>query len=40
MTRLFSKISSWFILQPQDGDSTLLQLGFLYEPRHILARLM
>jgi uncharacterized protein YndB with AHSA1/START domain len=40
MTRMFSKVSFWFKLEPKGSNTTLLRLGFLYEPRHILARLM
>lgn len=40
MTRMFSKISFWYVLEPKDHNATLLRLGFLYQPRHILARLM
>lgn len=40
MTRMFSKISFWFVLEPQGSTTTLLQMGFFYEPKHILARLM
>lgn len=40
MTKMFSTIRFGFDLEPQDDDATLLRLGFHYEPRHILARLM
>jgi len=40
MTRMFSRISFWYVLEPQGRSTTVLQMGFLYEPRHILARLM
>lgn len=40
MTRMFSTIRFWFVLESHDGNATLLQLGFLYQPRNILARLM
>jgi len=40
MTRMFSTISFWFELEPTNLDATLVRLGFLYQPRHILARLM
>lgn len=40
MTKMFSKINFWFILEPHDGNATVLKLGFLYEPKHLLARLM
>lgn len=40
MTRMFSSIRFGFDLEPQGDDATLLRLGFHYEPRHILARLM
>lgn len=40
MTRMFSKISFWYVLEPKDRNTTLLRLGFLYQPRHVLARLM
>lgn len=40
MTKMFSRISFWFLLEPHEGNATSLQLGFLYEPRNLLARLM
>ncbi len=40
MTRMFSTIRFWFVLEPRDGNATSLQLGFLYEPRNLVARLM
>lgn len=40
MTRMFSTISFWFVLEPRDGNATSLQLAFLYQPRNLLARLM
>lgn len=40
MTKMFSKIQFGFTLEPKDGGVTLVQLGFLYEPRHLLARIM
>ncbi len=40
MTKMFSKISFGFDLESKDDNTTLLRLGFLYEPKHILARLM
>ncbi len=40
MTKMFSKIQFGFTLEPKDGGATLVQLGFLYEPRNLLARLM
>ena len=39
MTKMFSTIRFWFELNSQDG-STLLRMGFLYEPKNFLARLM
>ncbi|MBI4597032.1 MAG: SRPBCC family protein [Candidatus Omnitrophica bacterium] len=40
MTKMFSTIQFGFELEPQGASQTLLRLGFLYEPRHLLARLM
>lgn len=40
MTKMFSKINFWFILEHRDSNTTSLQLGFLYQPRTLLARLM
>ena len=40
MTRMFSTISFWFVLEYRGENSTLLQLGFLYAPKHIFARLL
>ena len=40
MTKMFSKISFWFVLEARDGNATSLQLGFLYQPKDLLARLM
>ncbi len=40
MTKMFSQISFGFDLEPRAGATTLVRLGFLYEPKHILARLM
>lgn len=40
MTKMFSTIRFWYVLEPRDGDTTSLQLGFLYEPRNLFARLM
>lgn len=40
MTRMFSAISFWYDLEPRNGNATLLRLGFLYKPKHLLARLM
>ena len=39
MTKMFSTIRFWFELDSQDG-STLLRMGFLYEPKNFLVRLM
>lgn len=40
MTKMFSKIQFGFALEPKNGGATLVRLGFLYEPRNLLARLM
>jgi len=40
MTKMFSKIQFGFTLERKDGGATLVRLGFLYEPRNLLARLM
>lgn len=40
MTKMFSKISFWFILEPRGNNTTLLQLGNLYEPRNFFARII
>lgn len=40
MTRMFSHISFWFVLEPRDSNATSLQSGFLYQPRTLLAHLM
>ena len=40
MTKMFSTIRFWHILEPRHNNATLLQMGFLYQPRHLLARLM
>lgn len=40
MTKMFSTIRFGFDLAPVDGRATALRLWFLYEPRHLLARLM
>lgn len=40
MTKMFSKIQFGFTLEPKEGGATLIRLGFLYEPRNLLARLM
>ncbi len=40
MTKMFSKIQFGFTLEPKDSSATRVQLGFLYEPRNLLARLM
>ncbi len=40
MKKMFSKISFWFVLESQDSNTTLLRLGFLYEPKHLPARLL
>lgn len=40
MTKMFSKIQFGFTLEPRDARATLIRLGFLYEPRNLVARLM
>lgn len=40
MTKMFSKIQFGFDLEPKNGGATLVRLGFLYEPKNLLARLM
>lgn len=40
MTKLFSTIRFGFLLEPQGANTTRLKLEFLYEPRHLPARLM
>ncbi len=40
MTKMFSTIRFGFDLEPRDESATLLRMEFLYEPRHLLARLM
>lgn len=40
MTKMFSTIRFWLTLEPRHSNATLLQMGFLYQPRHLLARFM
>lgn len=40
MTRLFSTVRFGFLLDPQGPNMTQLKIEFLYEPRHLPARLM
>ncbi len=40
MTRMFSKIQFGFTVEPKDRSATLVQMGFLYQPRNLLVRLM
>lgn len=40
MTRLFSKIFFWFALESVGERATKLQLGFQYEPRTLMARVI
>lgn len=40
MTRMFPTIRFWFVLEPRNGDATSLRMGFHYQPRNLLVRLM
>lgn len=40
MTKMFSRITFGFALEPRDGDTTLLRMEYRYAPKSVLASLM